>query len=788
MTSLSPYSERSTRAARPTVARQWHVTGQVQGVGFRPHVYRIATHVGICGYVRNDSRGVLIHGQAHAPRLDQFADELIRELPPMARIDTLAVATAPVDRSLAGFQIVASRSDHIADAQITIDTAVCDECKAELFDPADPRYRYGLINCTHCGPRYSIIQSVPYDRPHTTMSGFDLCPACAEQYADPADRRFHAQPVACPHCGPTVSLVDSHGDPIAGDPYKQAAAELEAGRIIAIKGLGGYHLAVRADDPAAVQRLRDRKHRDAKPFALMCRNVDVAKSLTLLSERAEQEMRSPACPIVLGVRHDHAAIADAVAPGNHRLGVMLPYTPMQHLLFSETSLDALVMTSANDSDDPLVTDNAEALARLGHMCDAMLWHDRPIARAVDDSVLIDTAATPLPIRRARGYAPTTITLPASSSEPGMCVGGELKNTIALVRGNQAILSPHIGDLTHPKAYEQFQRTVADLCKLFGVVPRWVAHDLHPTYMCTRFALKYAAEHEIESIGVQHHFAHAASLLAEHQRSDSALFITADGVGYGTDRTMWGGEILLAGLTGYTRLARLTPLQLPGGDAAARETRRCGLAALKHAMGDAYATHPLAERLAPNNYERTLLTTMLNNGVNCATSSAAGRWFDAIAAILGLAERNSFEAQAGMALEAAAFNAGPIDVTRPLFEIKPDSTDEALMQIDLAPLVRTLADRAVRGECQNTSAAIFHAQLAWAFAEAIAMTTQTHGVDHVGLSGGVFANQLLTDQLAARLAAMKLTVLRHQLVPAGDGGLSLGQAAHVSAIKEAHPCV
>jgi hydrogenase maturation protein HypF len=773
------------RDARAAVARRrWRITGQVQGVGFRPFVYRAARSLGLTGRVGNDTDGVFIEAQGPAAALDALANALRHDAPPLARIDSIDAADIDAVAAERAFVIVQSESHQTLRAAVTVDTAMCDDCRRELFSSADRRYRYGLINCTHCGPRYSIIRKVPYDRPNTTMAGFELCPTCAGEYADPLDRRFHAQPTACEHCGPTVALVDGEGQPIDGDPYEQAAQLLADGRIVAIKGLGGFHLAVRADDEQAVQRLRKRKHRDAKPFAVMCRDIEQVRKLVDVSNTAVAQMQSPACPIVLAARRVDAPIADAVAPGNHRLGVMLPYTPIQHLLFATEQLKPgtpLVMTSANTTDEPLVIDNAEALERLATIADAMLWHDRPIERAVDDSVLLDARHSgPLPIRRARGYAPAAIDLPVATDAPGLCVGGELKNTIALVRGGQAILGPHLGDLAHPLAYRYFTRAIDDMCELFGIEPQWIAHDLHPVYMSTRHALQYAAERNVRTIGVQHHYAHAASLMAEHHITQPTLALVADGVGYGVDRTMWGGELLLADLHGCRRIARLRPMNLPGGDAAARETRRCAFALLQQAFGDSFAEHTTAKQLVPDRHERTLLTTMMRNGVNCAVSSAAGRLFDGIAALLGICRRNSFEAQAGLALEAAASGATAAKHSRPLFEITDDDVHDDLLQIDMSPLVRHIVERGEADLRADVLAAVFHHQLAWAFAAAAERAMREHDVQTIGLTGGVFANQVLAEQLAARLRDAGAHVLTHSIVPAGDGGLSLGQAAHASA--------
>ncbi|NBB83234.1 MAG: carbamoyltransferase HypF, partial [Alphaproteobacteria bacterium] len=586
---MSPLQANPTPRSQPPAPgarRRWQVTGQVQGVGFRPFVYRLARRLGLSGFVRNDGHGVTMEAQGPDPALDRFQQALTDERPPLARVDRIAWQRLAVDPRPAARTFEIRTSDAGADrsAAVTVDTALCRDCRDELLSTDDRRRGYALINCTHCGPRYSIVRRVPYDRPNTTMAGFAMCRRCAAEYADPTDRRFHAQPVACHACGPDLTLVDACGSRLPGDPIRQAAARLHAGHILAIKGLGGFHLAVRADDARAVAELRRRKQRDAKPLAVMCRDLDHARELVELSDTAAEVMQSPACPIVLAPRaqRSHARIADRVAPGTHRLGVMLPYTPIHHLLLAVTDPPPgpLVMTSANLSDEPLVTDNAQALRRLGAICDAILWHDRPIARCVDDSVLLDMATSaPLPVRRARGYVPTPIGLPAGLGTPpdGLCLGGELKNTVAGVRTRDraagVILSAHHGDLTHPLAYEAFCRSIDDLLDLFDIQPRWLAHDLHPVYMSTRHARRLAAERNLPLIAVQHHHAHAAAVMAEHGRSDRTLAVVCDGVGYGTDGTSWGGELLAAEPADFQRLASLRAMRLPGGDAAARDTRR-----------------------------------------------------------------------------------------------------------------------------------------------------------------------------------------------------------------------
>lgn len=759
-----------------TIARQrWVLNGQVQGVGFRPFVHRLAHRLELTGFVRNDTSGVTIEVQGPAIALEQFATALVRERPALSSFRVVdGGAVAPLaDQS--SFDIEASESSgkQAASAQVTIDAAVCEDCLAEMFDAADRRHRYGLINCTNCGPRYSIIEQIPYDRPHTTMAGFALCDACADEYGDPSDRRFHAQPTACHACGPRVSLVDAAGRERRGDPYKEAARLLRGGRAVAIKGLGGFHLAVRADDDKAVARLRKLKHRDHKPFAVMCRSLDAARKIVRLSGAGAELLQSPASPIVLAPRRAGAAVAPGVAPNNHRIGVMLPNTPIQHLLFAELepSIDTLVMTSANLTDEPLVIDNDEAVDRLCGVCDAMLWHDRPIARCVDDSVMLDfgEGQAVLPVRRARGFVPAAIALGASSATNGLCVGGELKNTVAVVRGGEAILSQHLGDLTHTLAHEYFKQAIDDLCGLFEVQPQWIAHDMHPMYLSTVYARALARRWNVPLLPVQHYHAHAAAVLAEHSHDGPALAVVLDGVGYGSDGGIWGGELLLADRVNFQRLAHLRPLRLAGGDAAARDTRRCALALLHQAFGDDFARHPATVRLILDNDERLMLTAMVRSNVNCAQSSGAGRVFDGVAALLGVCEHNHFEAQAAMRLESLATQCDSFDSHETLFSIDRD-------QIDLSPLVRMLVEA---GDVHEL-AALLHEQLACAWATVVQQQARRTGVTTVALSGGVFCNQVLTMRLTALLERRGLTVLRHEKVAPNDGGLALGQAAVASA--------
>ncbi len=768
--------------------RRWHLTGQVQGVGFRPFIYRLAQRYELAGYVRNDNRGVTVEAQGSVAQLKRFSRALDEERPPLAFIDHITVDNLPPlnEPGPLRFSIIDSDETPPGSAQditrvgVTIDAAVCDACLRELFDSKDRCFRYALTNCTDCGPRYTIIDRVPYDRPNTTMRHFALCDDCRAEYTDPADRRYHAQPIACHDCGPTLGLVDPKGAPLPGDPIASAAKLLEAGGVVAVKGLGGFHLAVRADDEAAVSRLRQSKQRDGKPFALMCRSVEAAKCLVHLSASAQALFSSPASPIVLAPRRQDINVAASVAPDNHRLGVMPAYTPIHHLLFAELdpAIDALVMTSANPSGEPLTIDNREALERLAELCDAMLWHDRPIRRRVDDSVVLDAGTPhPLPLRRARGFVPTSIPLPVGGVAHGLCVGGELKNTLALVRDRRAIQSQHLGDLSYTPVFDHFRETIDDLLALFDVNPKWIAHDLHPMYLGTVYARQLADRLGVPLIGVQHHHAHAASVMAEHNEAGPVLAVVCDGVGYGDDGTSWGGELLLADLISYKRLAHLRPIELIGGDAASTDTRHCGLALLRQAYGEDFAKHPAVAQLIQDEHERQVFTAVLERGLNCTTTTSLGRYFDGVAALLGLSTHNSYEAQAAMRLESAAFACDTPLVEGPLFQFITGETGV----IDLSPLIRALVEGKADGQPVEQLAALFHDQTAWALACLVEESVKQTGIGIAALSGGVFCNERLTRSLTDRLSGDGLRVLVHRTVPANDGGLALGQAA-VAAVR------
>jgi len=787
------------------------ITGQVQGVGFRPFVYRLATELRLTGWVRNDSRGVTIEVQGGVA-MEQFVRRLHAELPPLAQIHGCQVSSAETMSGEDRFDILPSAGGELADAQVTVDTAVCADCLREMNAPADPRYGYAFINCTNCGPRYSIVRTVPYDRPNTTMADFAMCPLCAGEYGDPASRRFHAQPVACPACGPSVWLVDPAGRQVlCDDPIAQAADMLRDGRIVAVKGLGGFHLACRADRQDVVARLRRRKRRDAKPFALMVADLKHARALCDVSPEAERLLTGPLKPVVLmPARRDGRAegpsgtVCLAVADGLDTLGVMLPYTPLHYLLFERLKVmsppDAelwpppLVMTSGNYSDEPLEKDNESAIAILGPIADAILLHNRRIERRVDDSVVQVHRDGALGVaRRGRSYAPRPVRLEGviGQHRPVLAVGAELKNTICLLADGRALLSEHIGDLTDGRVYRHFIDTIHHLERLFEVAPEVVAADMHPQYLSTEYALRrwrgeVAGRPASPIIRVQHHHAHIVSCLAEHGRSGPVIGLACDGVGYGDDGAAWGCEVLRADLRGYERLGHLRYLPLPGGDAAAVQTWRPAMAALHDAFGEGCLDQMLACRPDASVDELTAAMGVLQVGINCPPCSSLGRWFDAVAWLCGVADANRFEAEAAMKLESAAAD-GVRDAYA--FRIEADGP----FQIDLRPMVEGIVtDRLCGLEAAYVSAK-FHNTVARFLAAAARRAAETSGLSTVVLSGGCFANRYLTARLADELHAAGLEVLRHHEIPCNDGGVALGQAVvtaarHVPARHDSAPRV
>ncbi len=760
--------------------RRFDFRGRVQGVGFRPWIYRLATESGLAGHVGNDPRGAFVEVEGSASAIALFIERSENEAPPLVEISTRD-ETILEPQGERDFGILSSRHEGEQRAEITPDSATCPDCLREMRDPADRRHRYPFINCTNCGPRYSIVKSVPYDRASTTMAAFTMCPACQAEYDDPSDRRFHAQPNACPDCGPRVWLADKDGLELPGDAITETVRRLQAGEILAIKGLGGFHLACRADSEQAVAELRRREGREAKPLAILVGGIAAAEELVHLDAAAASLLAGTARPIVLASTRAEARIAPSVAPGTHTLGLLLPYTPLHSLLF-ETPVDGeplgpIVMTSGNPSAEPLCHENEEALARLARIADAFLLHDRDIERRVDDSVALalrlpgeESRTTPL--RRARGYAPSPVALGFSAEAPVLALGGELKSAVCLLKDDEALLSEHLGDLDNPAAYRNFVGTVDRLRTLFDCEPALAAADLHPAYAAGRFARELG----LPVTEVQHHHAHIVSCMADNGVEGEVLGIACDGTGYGSDGAIWGCELLLADEAGFDRAGHLRYFPLFGGDAAARETWRPAAGQLAESYGADWrrALPGLADRVDP---EALAMAERFFSAPASPTvqTSSLGRLFDAVAWLLGLCEHNRAEAQAPMALEAAAFAYGPAPAL-PFELIEEDGS----LVLDQRPMIRAIVAGLGAGRSAGELAAAFHQTLADLLASAAARVLDRVGDRPIMLSGGCFANRLLTEQLVDRLKARGRAVYIHHRVPAGDGGLALGQAVCAAA--------
>ncbi len=763
----------SVRDPRPPVRKRLEVRGRVQGVGFRPFAWRLARELGLSGVVGNSLQGAFLEVQGPVEAVDTLILRLERELPEPGRVASIEATGLPLSPA-DGFRILASASSGPATAEVTPDLDVCPDCLRELFDPSDRRHRYPFLNCTRCGPRYSVVLGLPYDRASTTLKDFPLCPRCRAEYEDPADRRFHAQPGACPDCGPRLWAADPAGAELSGDPVGLAADALRAGSVVALKGVGGFHLCCRADDPRAVARLRGAKDREAKPFAVMVADLATARSLADLDRACEAALISPAKPIVLAPKLPGAGLAEGVAPDTGSWGVMLPGTPLHHLLLDAVRLP-LVMTSGNLSGEPLCADNGEALERLGGVADLFLLHDRPIARRLDDSVLASLddgggGRVLAPLRRARGFVPSPLALPLPAREPILAVGGDLKSAVCVAEGGRAVLSEHLGDLEHPSAFRNFGAAAERLQGLLRARAARLAADPHPLYVSTRWARSLGLPLTL----VQHHHAHAASCMAENGLRGPVAAIVCDGTGYGTDGGVWGGEILVCDLKGFRRAAHLSPFPLPGGDSAGRETWRPALGALSAAWGADWRSHlGVLERLAEGR-TLALAARRLEAGVPAPASTSLGRLFDAAAALLGLRGRNRFEADAAMALQHAAESApsaGPLP-----FSLLPPSRGDGPWIMDARPMVRALC----RGGEAPALARAFHEGVAGLLVAGAASAASAAGVDAVVLSGGCFANSLLLGLVCAGLRGRGLRPYTHRSVPCGDGGLALGQAAVAAA--------
>jgi hydrogenase maturation protein HypF len=745
------------------------VRGIVQGVGFRPFVYGLAARWALAGHVGNDADGVFIEVEGVDVALAQFQHALTADAPPLSHIESVAVTTIEATGQNT-FTILDSQAGATVRAHIPPDVGLCADCLRELFDPADRRYRYPFINCTHCGPRFTLIRGIPYDRATTTMAGFAMCPACAAEYHDPRSRRFHAQPIACPTCGPHLWYTTAEGrNEVRGDEaaLEAARAALRAGAIIAVKGVGGFHLACEATNDEAIARLRERKGRVDKPFAVMACDLAAVRAFAHVDAAEAALLTSPQRPILLlRKRADAGGLSAGVAPGNPYVGVMLPYTPLHHLLLDGTPL---VMTSGNLSGEPICIGNEEAQARLTPLVDAFLFHDRPIHTPCDDSVLRVHGGGELPIRRSRGYTPYPIKLPTPGPSV-LATGGELKNTFCLAHDGYAFLSQHIGDMENVETLDAFERAQAHLTALYRATPQAIVCDLHPGYLTTRWAEAHAAQSGLPLVRVQHHHAHIAAVMAEHAlgAEQRVIGICLDGTGYGMDGTIWGGEVLVADYTSFERIAYLNPVPLPGGDAAIKRPYRMALANLWAAGLDWDDDLPPVAACTPA--ERRILSRQFEMGINSVPTSSMGRLFDAVAALLGVRQTVSYEAQAAIELE------GLTDLTaRGAYPFEIITNPNGALVIDPAPMLGALvADMRARTNV-GAMAWRFHAGVANVLTQVCLRLRKAERGSVVALSGGVFQNIRLLEALTQRLQGAGFTVLTHCRVPPNDGGLALGQA-------------
>jgi hydrogenase maturation protein HypF len=771
------------------------VRGVVQGVGFRPFVYRLATEEGLAGFIGNDTGGVTIEIEGPASRIDSFRRRLQAEAPPLSRIDSaIAIAARPTGET--GFRIVASAAGGQVSTGIPADAATCSDCLRELLDPKDRRYRYPFLNCTNCGPRFTITRRIPYDRPQTSMADFKMCPACQAEYDDPTNRRFHAQPNACPVCGPRVWLVTPDGKEIpSDDPVTETVDRLIAGEVIVIKGIGGFHLAVDATNESAVMRLRERKHRYGKPLAVMVRDLDGARGLCALTPQEETLLLTVARPIVIARWREDSGIAPSVAPGIPWLGVFLPYAPLQHLLFAgrhthaldthSLGVRALVMTSANLSEEPIAIDNDEAMVRLGQIADVFLMHDREILQRCDDSVMTLVDGAPQLIRRARGFVPLAVPLPFDSP-PLLAVGGHLKNVFALARGRFVYQSQHLGDLENLTGLDFFRESLAHLMHTFEIEPETVVHDLHPGYLSTSWAKEWAGEHGLRLMAVQHHHAHIAACMAEHGMDEPVIGLSLDGTGYGTDGRIWGGEVLISRLDGYERFAHLGYVPMPGGEAAIREPWRMALGHL-HAAGFNVESPELLSAVGIRQQDARVLLRMIERGLNTPQTSSLGRLFDAVAAVLLGRGVVDYEAQAAIELEGLAVDEPDVLGVGYTMELLGDDWNaREPMRISAAPMWHELFADLRADVAKSRIAACFHAGVAHAFVRAAAQAHEATGIRQVVLSGGCMHNRRLVRLLRKGLEGEGFDVFQHKQVGPGDGGLSYGQAVVAAAILRNEP--
>ncbi len=759
----------------PIVIQRTHIVirGAVQGVGFRPFVYRLALELGLQGWVLNSGEGVFIEVQGPREKLEEFLLRLQSEKPPRSFVQSLE-ATYLDPAEFAGFEIRSSSSGGDRNTLVLPDIATCPDCLAEVLDPSDRRYRYPFTNCTNCGPRFTIIESLPYDRPNTSMRRFALCRECRREYENPLDRRFHAQPTACPACGPKLQLWNASGEIQAeGDEaLLSAAAAIRAGLVAAVKGLGGFHLVTDARNPEAVDRLRARKRREEKPLALMYPSIEAVRGHCEVSRLEERLLLSPESPIVLLRRNLEAKLdglpASSVAPDNPYLGVMLPYTPLHHLFLRELSFP-IVATSGNISDEPICIDEHEALERLKDIADVFLVHDRPIVRHMDDSVVRVMLGRELVLRRARGYAPLPVALPLPA-RPMLAVGGHLKNTIALAIRKNVFISQHIGDLETPEAAAAFRKVIASFHDLYETRPEIVVADMHPDYFSTGFAQACGQP----LVTVQHHYAHVAACMAENELESPVLGVSWDGTGYGLDGTIWGGEFLRVDRTSFSRIAALRSFRLPGGTSAIREPRRTAIGVLYEILGDRlFEQRDLAPLQAFSRSEVAVLQQMLCRKLNCPLTTSAGRLFDAVASLTGLRQTVNFEGQAAMELEFAITGGQTSEGYRyALTQGAAGPGEPDMIIVDWEPVILAVQADLSRGVPNGTISARFHVTLA----EIIVAVARRVGLEKIALSGGCFQNRFLTERAVSRLEEEGFRPYWHQRVPPNDGGIALGQIA------------
>jgi len=752
------------KPATTTARKRLRVAGVVQGVGFRPHVYNLARRLGLAGFVLNDGAGVVVELEGPPAAIDEFVTQLQAAPPPRARLD----AVEEEELAPAGEDTFVIKESVPGEAQTLVspDLATCGDCLDELLEPADRRYRYPFINCTNCGPRFTIIRGVPYDRPKTTMASFEMCPACRAEYDDPGNRRFHAQPNACGACGPALVLWDAEGNPLeTEDPLGDAKQLLFEGRVVAVKGLGGYHLACDATSAEAVEKLRARKYREDKPFAVMARDVAVARRYCEMSDDELELLTSEKRPIVLLRKREPCHLPDAIAPQNRYLGVMLPYTPLHHLLFDD-DVEILVMTSGNRADEPIAYRDDKVVEHLAGIADYYLTHDRAIGRRVDDSVTRVFRGREYAVRRSRGYVPLPLELGRTYKTSVLAVGAELKNTFCMTKGSQAFVSHHVGDLENVATLEAFEEGIAHFREMFDVEPAAVARDLHPDYLASR----YAVASGLPEVVVQHHHGHVASVLADAGYYEGKVIgVAFDGAGLGDDGAVWGGEFLVADLAGYERAAHLKYVPLPGGDAAAREPWRMALAWLRELYGDDALRRPLPFLDDIPEGRREMVLEAAAKGVNAPPTSSMGRLFDAVAALAGLRNFVNYEGQAALELEQQV--ACEEDAA---YEFSYD--DGKPLVIDAAPVIEAVVADVRAGTAPGAIAARFHNAVAAMAADVASRLRDEYGLSAVALGGGCFQNITLLRKLVPTLEGAGFNVLIHERVPTNDGGLSLGQAA------------